>query len=273
MVKKQTGPGSHRREKEQIYNLLEIMILAILQARCSSSRLPNKVLKPILGKPMLLHQIERLRNSEMIDKLIVATSSDATDDDIEKMCLNNNIEVFRGDLDNVLDRFYQCASLYNPKYVVRLTGDCPLADWKIIDKVIQHCLKGGFDYVRTSEKFPDGLDVGIMTASALKIAWKNAKIPSEIEHVTQYIGKNPKQFKNGKYDCDQNLSHHRWTVDEPEDFIMVESVYKALYQKNPLFLTNDILELLREQPDLVEINNSFTRNEGLKKSLKEDKNV
>jgi len=247
------------------------MILAILQARFSSSRLPGKALKPILGKAMLLHQIERIQHSQMIDKLVVATSTNPSDDNIEKMCLNNNIEVFRGDLDNVLDRFYQCARLYSPKYIVRLTGDCPLTDWKTIDKVVQHCSEGGFDYIKTSEKFPDGLDVGIMTALALKIAWKNAKLPSEMEHVTQYIGKNPNLFKNGEYDCDQDLSHHRWTVDEPEDFILVKSIYKALYQKNPLFLTNDILELFQEQPDLTIINNSFTRNEGLKKSLQEDK--
>ena len=247
------------------------MILAILQARFSSSRLPGKALKPILGKAMLLHQIERIQHSQMIDKLVVATSTNPSDDNIEKMCLNNNIEVFRGDLDNVLDRFYQCARLYSPKYIVRLTGDCPLTDWKTIDKVVQHCSEGGFDYIKTSEKFPDGLDVGIMTALALKIAWKNAKMPSEMEHVTQYIGKNPNLFKNGEYDCNQDLSHHRWTVDEPEDFIFVNSIYKALYQKNPLFLTNDILELFQEQPDLTIINNSFTRNEGLKKSLQEDK--
>ena len=247
------------------------MILAILQARFSSSRLPGKVLKPILGKAMLLHQIERIQRSQMIDKLVVATSTNPSDDNIEKMCLNNNIEVFRGDLDNVLDRFYQCAKPYSPKYIVRLTGDCPLTDWKTIDKVVQHCSEGGFDYIKTSEKFPDGLDVGIMTALALKIAWKNAKMPSEMEHVTQYIGKNPNLFKNGEYDCNQDLSHHRWTVDEPEDFIFVNSIYKALYQKNPLFLTNDILDLLQKQPNLTKINSSFTRNEGLKKSLQEDK--
>lgn len=247
------------------------MVLAILQARHSSSRLPGKVLKPILGKPMLLHQIERLSNSQMIDKLVVGTSNKISDDAIEKMCTDNNIEIFRGDLENVLDRFYQCAKLYNPDYVVRLTGDCPLSDWQIIDNMIQSYLDEGLDYMKTSPKFPDGLDVGIMTTLALKIAWKNAKMPSEMEHVTQYIGKNPNLFKNGEYDCDQDLSHHRWTVDEPEDFIFVNSIYKALYQKNPLFLMNDILDLLQKQPNLTKINNSFTRNEGLKKSLQEDK--
>ena len=112
------------------------MILAILQARYSSSRLPMKVLKPILNKPMLLHQIERLQRSKLIDKIVIATSVDSSDDVIERMCLDNKIEIFRGDLDNVLDRFYQCAKLYNPEYIVRLTGDCPLTDWQVIDEMI-----------------------------------------------------------------------------------------------------------------------------------------
>ena len=247
------------------------MILALLQARYSSSRLPGKVLKPILGKPMLLHQIERLSNSQMIDKLVVATSNNISDDAIEKMCTDNNIEIFRGDLENVLDRFYQCAKLYNPDYVVRLTGDCPLSDWQIIDNMIQYCLDEGLDYMKTSPKFPDGLDAEIMTMSALLEVKKKAVLPSEIEHVTQYINKNLSRFKNKDFDCDRDLSHFRWTVDEPEDFILVEKIYQALYKDNPLFLTSDILGLLDERPCLTKINDNFIRNEGLIKTLEKDK--
>ena len=248
------------------------MILAILQARCSSSRFPNKVLKPILGKPMLLHHIERLRHSQMIDKLVVATSDDASDDNLEQMCLDNNIEVFRGNLNNVLDRFYQCARLYNPEYIVRLTGDCPLADWQMIDNMIQYYLDKKLDYITTSLKFPDGLDAEIMTMSALIKTKQNATSPSEIEHVTQYINNHPNKFKNEHFNLDKDLSHLRWTVDEPEDFVLVEKIYQILYEDNSLFLTDDILNLLEEQPELTKINNSFIRNEGLAKSLEEDKN-
>jgi len=247
------------------------MILALLQARSSSSRLPGKVLKPILGKPMLLHQIERLSNSQMIDKLVVATSNNISDDAIEKMCTDNNIEIFRGNLENVLDRFYQCAKLYNPDYVVRLTGDCPLSDWQIIDNMIQYYLDEGLDYMKTSPKFPDGLDAEIMTMSALSEAKKKAVLPSEIEHVTQYINKKNIKFKIEYFDFDKDLSHLRWTVDEPEDFVLVEKIYQALYEINPLFLTNDILDLLKRQPELTRINDSFIRNEGLEKSIQEDK--
>ena len=247
------------------------MILAILQARLSSSRLPGKVLKPILGKPMLLHQIERLRSSKMIDKLIVATSVNSSDDVIEQMCLNNNIEVFRGDLDNVLDRYYQCAMKYNPDYIVRLTGDCPLADWEVIDNIIQFCLDGNLDYAVTDGNFPDGLDAEIMTMDALIEAKQNAVLPSEMEHVSQYISTRGNRFKNGELESNRKLSHFRWSIDQPEDFVLVGKIYQALYNHNRLFLTNDILDLLRRQPELTRINDSFRRNEGLEKSLQEDK--
>ena len=249
---------------------MENMILAILQARYSSSRLPGKVLKPILGKPILLHQIERIQNSEMVDQIIVATSDNVADDAIEQVCLDNDIKVFRGSLDNVLDRFYQCAKLYDPEYIVRLTGDCPLIDWQVIDRMIKYCLKEGFDYVETSLRFPDGLDAEVMTMKALMKAKHNAFLPSEIEHVTQYICNRGELFNNGVFEFGQNLSHLRWTVDEPEDFVLVKKIYQSLYENNPLFLMGDILNLLQVRPELTRINNKFIRNEGLEKSLQED---
>lgn len=249
---------------------MENIILAILQARTSSSRLPNKALKPILGKAMLLHQIERTQRSKTIDKLVVATSTDSSDDAIEKLCRDNNIAIFRGDLDNVLDRFYRCAKTYNPKYVVRLTGDCPLTDYQVIDNAIEYCLKNGFDYVATALTFPNGLDVEVFTMDVLSEAYKKASLPSEREHVTQGIRKMGNKFKLGELNFDKDLSSMRWTVDMPEDFILVEKIYQKLHKNNPNFLTDDILKLLEKEPGLKEINNSFVRNEGLEKSLKED---
>ena len=251
---------------------MEGMILAILQARFTSSRLPGKVLKPILSKPMLLHQIERIQNSKRIDKLVVATSTEKSDDGIEKMCLDNNIEVFRGSLDNVLDRLYQCAKPYNPKHVVRLTGDCPLADWQAIDQTIQCHIKGKYDYVNNRSKpaFPDGLDVEVITYSALKSACDNAVLPSEKEHVTYYVKNRKDKFKLGYFYSAKDLSHMRWTVDKPEDFILVERIYKNLYKNNPKFLMKDVLELLNNQPELLKINSHIEASEGMKKSLKED---
>ena len=248
------------------------MILALLQARYSSSRLPGKVLKPILGKPMLLHQIERLRNSKMIDKLVVATSNNISDDAIEKMCTDNNIEIFRGDLENVLDRFYQCAKLYNPDYVVRLTGDCPLADWQVVDQVIQCHLDGNNDYTSNCfpPTYPDGLDVEVVKREVLEEAWKKAVLPSEKEHVTYYINQRPNDFQIGNFEHSQDLSELRWTVDELEDFFFVDRVYQDLYESNPLFTMYDVLNLLKEYPEMTQINDKFNRNEGLIKAIDMD---
>jgi spore coat polysaccharide biosynthesis protein SpsF len=254
---------------------MENMILAILQARFSSSRLPGKVLKPILGKPMLLRQIERLQHSQMIEKLVVATSDDNSDDGIVKICLDNNIEVFRGNLNNVLDRFYQCVKTYNPEHVVRLTGDCPLADWQVIDQVIQCHLDSGNDYTSNClpPTYPDGLDVEVFKSKCLEDAWNRATLPSEKEHVTYYINQRPNDFKIGNFEYTQDLSKLRWTVDEPEDFYFVEKIYKALYRKNCLFTMNDVLSLLKKYPDMSQINDNFNRNEGLVKTLKLDKEL
>ncbi|KAF3978341.1 MAG: spore coat protein [Methylococcales symbiont of Iophon sp. n. MRB-2018] len=243
------------------------MILAILQARTSSSRLPNKVLKKILGKEMILHQINRIQHSKLIDKIVVATSDNAEDMAIVELCKQHNIDVFTGDLDNVLDRFYQCSIKFKPEHIVRLTADCPVADYQVIDKVVEYYLNGKYDYCGTAETFPDGLDVEIFSLKSLINTWENATLTSEKEHVTYYINQNSGNFKIGYLENNQDLSTMRWTVDEPEDFILIEEIYKNLYPKNPNFLMADILNLLKQQPVLATINSQFKRNEGLQKSL------
>ena len=157
------------------------MILALLQARFSSSRLPGKVLKLILGKPMLQLQIERVKKSKRIDRLIVVTSNEFSDDAIEKLCNAIGVECFRGSLDNVLERFYQATQLLLPEHVVRLTGDCPLTDHRLIDDVISFYLKNNFDYVSNAlvPSFPGGLDVEIFSYASLDKAWQKATLQSE----------------------------------------------------------------------------------------------
>jgi spore coat polysaccharide biosynthesis protein SpsF len=248
------------------------MILAILQARLSSRRLPQKVLKPLLGKPMILRQIERLQRSKKIDKLVVATSNESSDDSIETLCRLNDIHCFRGSLNNVLDRYYQAASLDNPDFIVRLTADCPLTDPNVIDDVISFYMEGDYDYASNalSPTFPDGLDIEIFKYSCLKQAWIEARLSSEYEHATPYIYNNPKKFKLGNYENSEDLSHLRWTVDEPEDFEFVTKIYESLYPTNPEFSMYDILGLLDKQPNLININNMYARNEGYQKSLDED---
>lgn len=248
------------------------MILAILQARVSSSRLPEKVLKQLLGVPMLLRQVERLNKSRKIDQLLVATSTEPSDDPIESLCKENNIACYRGGLNDVLDRFYQAAKLMKPEHVVRLTADCPLTDAKLIDDVIQFYLDGGFDYASNAVQatYPDGLDMEVFRYGCLERAWQEATLPSQREHVTPFIYQQPQLFKIGHYKNSSDLSHLRWTVDEPKDFELVTMIYEALYPKNPDFSTQDILQLLDQRPELEHWNTAHQRNEGYQKSLEAD---
>ncbi|NWF37922.1 NTP transferase domain-containing protein [Mariprofundus sp. NF] len=249
------------------------MILAILQARLSSTRLPNKVLLPLFGKPMLVRQIERVMRSNRIDQLVVATSDGASDDAIETLCDSLNISCFRGSLDDVLDRFYQATVMQGPDHVVRLTGDCPLADPDVIDGVIQMHLLNQNDYTSNCihPTFPDGLDVEVIRYEALKEAWSNAELKSQREHVTPYIYQHPERFKiSNYYHSGENLSHLRWTVDEARDFELVTEIYQRLYPEKPEFNMHDVLELLEEHPVLKAINTHIERNEGYQKSLLDD---
>ncbi len=248
-------------------------ILAVLQARVSSSRLPGKVLRPVLGRPMLLHQIERIQRSKKIDHLVVATSTDCSDDMLVSTLKEAGIDYMRGPLENVLERFYMTAKIFHPKHIIRLTGDCPLADPQIIDNVINFHIEGGFDYSSNNKPptFPDGLDVEVFDFDALEKAKKYAKLPSEIEHVTPWIYNNSGQFSIGNFQSPSDNSALRWTVDELKDFIFINEIYSTLYVKNPEFDTQDILDLLKLKPSLIKINQDILRNEGMIKSLEQDK--
>jgi spore coat polysaccharide biosynthesis protein SpsF len=248
------------------------MILAIIQARASSTRLPGKVLKPLLGVPMLCRQIERVQRAVLVDQIIVATSTEDSDAEIDALCENYGIPCFRGSLNDVLDRFYQATLKYNPSHVIRLTGDCPLSDPQLIDDLVRFYLNGDFDYVSNalSPTFPDGLDVEMFKTECLLAAWKEAKLPSQREHVTPFIYQSIDRFKLGEFRNDVDLSHLRWTVDEPEDFDLVTLIFESLYQKNPRFTWKDVLIFVENNPALKEMNQRIERNEGYKKSLSKD---
>jgi spore coat polysaccharide biosynthesis protein SpsF len=233
------------------------MILAIVQARMSSTRLPGKVMKPILGRPMLDLQLERLRRVTAIDRLVVATSDLAGDDPIEALCEDQGVAVFRGSLSDVLGRYHGALEAYGPAdHVVRLTADCPLADPDVIGGCIAQHLATGADYTSNGVErtFPKGLDVEIMTAATLERAHRDAMAQDEREHVTMYIYRNPQTFRLSHFVQDRRLGSLRWTVDTPEDLEMVTAVYQALYQDNPDFRQADILALIASHPEIAVIN-------------------
>lgn len=245
--------------------------LAILQARTSSTRLPGKVLKPVLGRALILHQIDRVRRMQEVDRMILATSNDASDDALAMLCQENDIEYFRGDLNDVLKRFYDAARDIRPDDVVRLTGDCPLIDPAVADAVIKFYRDGHYDYATNAviPTYPDGLDVEVFRFSCLEADYKNATLGSEREHVTPWIRNQP-QYKIGHYKGPQDWSALRWTVDEPRDFELVTMIYEHLYPKNPHFTTQDVLDYLEERPELKTWNTEHHRNEGYLKSLATD---
>lgn len=239
-------------------------MIGVLQARAGSSRLPGKVLRPLLGEPMLARQIERLRRCERIDRLVVATSMETSDDAIDALCHKLSINCYRGSLNDVLDRFYQAARDYGATQVVRLTGDCPLADPRIIDDVIVAHLEHGNDYTSNTLQptYPDGLDVEVFRFTCLDVAWREATLSSQREHVTPFIYQHPERFRLENVRSVEDMSQLRWTVDEPEDFEFVRRVYEALYPVKPDFGTNEILDLLHRQPELATLNAGRQRNEG-----------
>ena len=247
-------------------------MLAILQARTSSSRLPGKVLKPILGEPMLARHIKRLRRARHLDPLVVATSTEASDDPLAALCERLGVHCHRGSLNDVLDRFYQAAAPWKPDHLLRLTGDCPLADPQLIDACIDTHLAGDFDYTSNALRpsFPDGLDAEVFRFSCLADAWREASLPSEREHVTSFIYRRPERYRIGHHVQDTDLSWLRWTVDRPEDFQVVEAIYQALYPGKPEFTTADILAFLARHPEVARLNADITRNEGYLKSLAAD---
>ena len=245
--------------------------IAIIQARMSSTRLPGKVLNLLAEKPVLDHVVRRVQQSKYIKKVVVATSIDESDNLIENWCKQNNINCYRGSLNDVLDRFYQAAKIYNAENILRITADCPVIDHEIIDEVIERHIKGGFDYYGLKGEFPDGLDCTMITFKALSIAWENSKLDSEREHVGPYIEKHPELFKLGGYEKFKNLNHLRWTLDEPNDYEFLKIVFDELYEINNFFGHEFILDLLKQKPNLNDINSKIIRNEGYLNSIKNDK--
>ena len=220
------------------------MILAILQARMSSSRLSGKVMKPILERPMMGLQLERIWRARTLDQVVVATSTDPSDDVIAEFCRGQDVAFFRGSLNNVLRRFLGAAYAYGPpEHVVRLTADCPLADWTVIDDCVRLHVDGGYDFTSNAmyRTFPDGLDVEVLTMATLERIAEGANTPKQEEHVTQFVYDFPEKFSCGHLlqDCDQ--SQRRWTVDDASDFALAKAVYTDLYPANPAFTTKDII--------------------------------
>ena len=252
---------------------MELKTILITQARTGSTRLPGKVLKQINGKSLLEIHLERLKKCSKISEVIVATTVNDEDAIIYDKALEWGFSSFTGSETDVLDRFYQSVKDKNPDWIVRVTSDCPLIDPELVDEIVTFVQENNCDYGSNGliENYPDGQDVEVFKFSALKIAWKNALLKSEREHVTPYI-RNNSDFNNGNlfkainFPCDSDFSKIRMTVDEQRDFDLMEILIHQLgTDKTWLTYTNFIIE-----NDLSKVNGEIIRNEGLIKSLKND---
>jgi len=232
------------------------LILAILQARMSSTRLPGKVLMPLAGAPMIVRQIERVARARRIDKLVVATSLNPGDDAIEKAVRREGIAVHRGSLDDVLARFIGALDEHGPAdHVVRLTADCPLADPFVIDETIETLLETGADYASNTpphRTFPKGLDVEVMTADTLRRAAATATTPEEREPVTWGIWTKPDRYPPAFHAHPRRQGEVRWTVDRPDDYAFMAAVYDALYKGDRAFTSDAVRKFVRGRPDLAD---------------------
>jgi len=203
--------------------------------------------------------------------VVVATSSDASDDVLAQWCRARNVPVFRGSLQDVLDRYYQCAVENQADAMVRITADCPALDPALVDAVVRGFHAGAYDLFYLGGEFPDGLDCAVFSFASLQRAWREATLPSEREHVGPYIVNHPEWFRVGCLEKFKGLAHHRWTLDEPRDLVFLQSLFARLQRPDGQpFLTQDILDLLEQEPELLQTNKGIVRNEGLLKSVSAD---
>jgi spore coat polysaccharide biosynthesis protein SpsF len=221
----------------------------------TSTRLPGKVLRPVLGRPLLDLQIERVSRARRLARLVVATSTDPSDDPIEAYCRQAGVACRRGSLHDVLDRFLAVLDACGPvEHFVRLTGDCPLADPTLIDEAIEshHATGADYTYVQKTWSFPKGLDVEVCRAAVLRDVGGMA-VGAEREHVTAFIRAHPGDYRINTINRDPPL-RFRWTVDTEADLAFVRSVYEDLYPVNPAFTTSDVLAWQTRHPDRVMVN-------------------
>ena len=238
------------------------MITAIIQARMGATRLPGKVLKILNNKSLLEFQLERIKLSERIQEIIVATTNESADDEIASLCNRRGIKVFRGSQNDVLSRYYHCAKENNASTIVRLTADCPLIDPKVIDAVIDLYFSKKVDYAANTvppetSYWPDGSDVEVFSFQALKKANEETTDISFREHVTFYFWKDTNKFLSVQLDNKQDWSNYRFTLDYPEDYEVIKLINDELLRKKLFGHIDQIIDILVSKPEIAEINKAF----------------
>ncbi|MCX6772878.1 MAG: glycosyltransferase family protein [Candidatus Micrarchaeota archaeon] len=237
-------------------------VLAIIQARMGSTRLPKKVLADVEGKPMMHWIAMRLKASKKVSKIVVATTTEKVDGQVEEFAKSEGIPCYRGSVNDIVDRCYQAALQSGCGAVVRITADCPLVDPALVDEMLVAFEKGKFDFYSNVEppSYPDGLDVEILSYDCLERLWKATRDDSFLaEWFRTYLVQNPDKFRLGNHKYKTDLSSLRWTVDEKEDLELVRRIYSELKGRGGVFHMSDVLELLSKEPSIAKINDKYIR--------------
>lgn len=246
----------------------------IVQARMTSSRLPGKVLRSVLNKPLLEFQMERLKRVKLADGIVIATTINDTDIPIVSLCERLSILYYRGSEDDVLARYWGAAKAYQADLIVRVTSDCPVIDPGVIDSVIHFYLDNStkYDYVSNVlvRTYPRGMDAEVFSFSALNEAFREATEQTDREHVTPFIHRQPQRYRLANVFYPEDQSQHRWTVDTLEDFELIKKIIENLYPVNPKFSLEDVLKLLKSYPEWSNINAHIEQNEDRKLTIKGD---
>lgn len=233
-------------------------VVAIIQARMNSTRLPGKILYTILNKPLLTYQIERVKRARLIDEIVVATTTNECDEPIIELCQELGVSYYRGSELNVLARYYEAAIAFGASIIVRLTSDCPVIDPYTVDRVIAHYIfhSQEIDYVSNilNRSYPRGMDTEVFSIEALRIAHHETTLQHDREHVTPYMYNNPEHFRLESIRYASNQSHHRWTVDTQEDFQLITKLIETLYPTKSNFTLEDMLALMQRHPAWFDIN-------------------
>ena len=238
-------------------------IVATIEARMAATRLPDKVLMKIAGKPMLRHIVERIKKSKLVDEVVIATTTNPKDKAIEKFAKQINTKVFRGSEEDVLLRVLETAKANNADIIVEFCGDCPLIDPEIIDQVIKFYLDNNYDYVSNfidkNNEIIRGLQVQVFSTKILEEVSRKTNDPADRENVSLYIYEHPEKYKLGHAPVKKEFSRPelRWTVDTIEDLILIRKIYEELYTKNKNFTTKDVLYLLEKKQELLNINKNI----------------
>ena len=248
-------------------------VVAVVQARASSQRFPQKVLADVEGHPVLVRLLRRVRGSSECSALAVATSTREDDDVVAHLAESEDVAVVRGPLDDVLERYRLAAEALDTEAVVRVTGDCPLVDPRVIDDVVRRFRETSADYVSNVRPptFPDGLDVEVISRAALERSAREAARPSEREHVTEYIAEHPELFSPENVAHDPDLSDMRWTVDYPDDLEFVRAVFRRFREREEVFGMEEVIAALAHDTELAALMPTRARNEGLALSQAEER--